>query len=293
VVPSAERYRKHRVDVEGLEMAYVDEGAGEPVFLLHGNPSSSYQWRNVIPYLTDLGRCIAPDLIGMGDSAKLVDSGRHSYRFVEHRRYLDAFLEAIGVRERVTLVLHDWGSALGFDWAYRHASAVRGIAYMEAFVAAITSWSDWPEQAVATFQAIRSPAGEEMVLDHNFFVEEVLPTQVMRGLSEPQMAVYRRPYRIPGESRRPTLTWPREIPVAGEPRDVHDVITRYAGWLAGSTVPKLFIEARPGAMFETHREIARSWPNQTVATVTAGHMVPEDAPDEVGAAVASWLTGLP
>ena len=278
-MPSAQR--TGRPCRRGRARAYVDEGAGEPVFLLHGNPSSSYQWRNVIPYLTDLGRCIAPDLIGMGDSAKvtagvtrtgssrIAGTSMRSWR-PSSARASDSGAARLGLGA---------GLRLGVPPRFR----VRGIAYMEAFVAAITSWSDWPEQAVATFQAIRSPAGEEMVLDHNFFVEEVLPNQVMRGLSESEMAAYRRPYLEPGESRRPTLTWPREIPVAGEPQDVHDVIIRYASWLAESTVPKLFIEALPGGMFETHREIARSWPNQVVATVTAGHMVPEDAPDEVGA----------
>lgn len=293
VIPAEERYPKRRVEIDGLEMAYVEEGVGDPIVLLHGNPSSSYQWRNVIPYLMALGRCIAPDLIGMGDSAKLSESGPGSYRFIEHRRYLDAFLEALGVDERVTLVVHDWGSALGFDWAYRHRSAIRGIAYMEAFVAPINSWSDWPEQAVAMFQAIRSAAGEQMVLEKNFFVEQVLPAEVLRGLSEQEMAVYRRPYLEPGESRRPTLAWPREVPVEGQPRDVHDIIRDYGQWLATAGIPKLFIEAVPGAMFAAHRDIARSWPNQTHITVAAGHIVPEDAPDEIGTAVASWLQKLP
>jgi haloalkane dehalogenase len=243
MISAEERYRKRYVEVRGLEMAYVEAGGGDPIVLLHGNPSSSYEWRNVIPYLTGLGRCIAPDLIGMGDSAKLPNSGPGSYRLVEHRAYLNALLEALGVRDRVTLVLHDWGSALGFDWAYRHQFSVRGIAYMEAFVAPIDSWIDWPEDAVALFQALRSPAGETMVLEDNFFIEKVLPGGTLRGLSEAEMAVYRRPYLEPGEPRRPTLTWPRQIPVAGEPRDVHDIICHYGEWLAGSDVPKLFVEA--------------------------------------------------
>jgi haloalkane dehalogenase len=293
VIPSAERYPKQRVEVLGLEMAYVDEGQGDPVVLLHGNPSSSYEWRNVIPYLTDLGRCIAPDLIGMGDSDKLPHSGPGAYRFVEHRAYLQAFLEAVGVRDRVTFVLHDWGSALGFDWAYRHPGAVRGIAYMEAFVAPVGSWDDWPEAAVALFQRIRSEAGEEMVLDRNFFVEEVLPTEVLRGLTHEEMAVYRRPYLEPGESRRPTLTFPREVPVAGEPADVHEAITSYARWLATADVPKLFIEAVPGVMFDEHRALAGSWPHQQHLTVPGSHVVPEDSPDEIGRAVADWLRDLP
>ncbi|MEU0688373.1 haloalkane dehalogenase [Streptomyces uncialis] len=289
---SEDRYQKRSIQVGGLGMAYIDEGEGDPIVFLHGNPTSSYIWRNVIPHVVDKGRCIAPDLIGMGDSDKLPGSGPNSYRFVEHRRYLDELLQALGVRERVTLVVQDWGSALGFDWAYRHPAAVRGIAYMEAFVATIPSWDDMPDQGAAFLQAIRSTAGEEMVLDRNLFVEDVLPHQVLRGLSEEEMAVYRRPYTEPGESRRPTLTWPRQVPVAGEPEDVHDTITRYAAWLATSSIPKLFIESVPGVMFEAHRAVARSWPNQTHLTITGSHMIQEDAPDEIGTALASWLRDL-
>jgi len=197
------------------------------------------------------------------------------------------------VRDRVTLVLHDWGSALGFDWAYRHQSSVQAIAHMEAFVATIDTWDDWPPEAVAFFRAIRSAAGEELVLEQNLFIEQVLPSEVLRGLTEEEMGVYRRPYLEPGESRRPTLTWPRQVPVAGEPSDVHDIVRTYGAWLASSDVPKLFVEAVPGVMFESHRAFARSWPRQAHVTVAAGHVVPEDAPGEVGSAIASWLRGLP
>ena len=293
MISAEERYQKRHVLVEGLQMAYVEEGAGAPIVFLHGNPSSSYEWRNVIPSLVGLGRCVAPDLIGMGSSDKLPNSGPDSYRYAEHRRYLDSFLEALAIRERVTLVLHDWGSALGFDWAYRHPDAVRGIAYMESFVAPTSSWNEWPEQAIAIFQAMRSGIGEQLILHDNFAIEQVLPSGVMRRLSDAEMTVYRRPYLEPGESRRPTLTWPREVPVAGEPRDVYDIITRYADWLATSNVPKLFIEAVPGAMFPAHRNIARSWPAQTHVTITGGHFVMEDEPDAVGMAIATWLRDLP
>ena len=293
MIPAEERYPKRFAEVHGLRMAYVDEGAGDPIVLLHGNPSSSYQWRNVIPYLTDLGRCIAPDLIGMGDSAKLPDRGPGSYLLAEHRAYLDALLEQLEVRDRVTLVLHDWGSALGFDWAYRHPDAMRGIAYMEAFVATIPSWDDWPPEAIAFFRAIRSERGEAMVLDDNLFVEQVLPSEVLRGLTEAELAVYRRPYLRPGEDRRPTLSWPRQVPVAGEPPEVAEVVERYAAWLAESPVPKLFVEAVPGVMFESHRAVARGWPAQRHVTLPAGHFVPEDVPDELGAAIAAWLRTLP
>lgn len=290
---SDERYQKRRIKVGGLDMAYVDEGTGDPIVFLHGNPTSSYIWRNVIPHLVGQGRCIAPDLIGMGDSDKLPDSGPGAYRFADHRRYLDGFLDALDLRERVTLVVQDWGSALGFDWARRHASAVRGIAYMEAFVATIPSWESMPEEGAGFLRMIRSEEGEKLVLDQNFFVEQVLPHQVLRGLSEEEMAVYRRPYAEPGESRRPTLAWPREVPVAGEPGDVHDAITGYAAWLAESPVPKLFIESVPGVMFEEHRAVARAFPNQTHLRLEGSHMIQEDAPDEVGSAVAAWLRTLP
>ena len=285
-------YSKRRIRVRGLDMAYIEAGVGDPIVFLHGNPSSSYEWRNVIPYLARLGRCVAPDLIGMGDSAKLPGSGPGSYRFVEHRAYLDAFLDAMEVCDRVTLVLRDWGTALGFDWAHRYPDAVLGIAYMEAFVAPVGSWSEWPEPAIAPFQALRSGAGEHMVLDQNVVIEELLPHEVLRALSETEMAEYRRPYLQPGESRRPTLTWPREVPVGGEPADVAQVILDYADWLANSPVPKLFIEAFPGAMFPSHRDIARSWPIQKHVTVTGGHLVPEDAPQDIAAALASWMARL-
>lgn len=293
MISAKERYSKHKVTVHGREMAYIDEGVGDPIIFLHGNPSSSYEWRNVIPHLVDMGRCIAPDLIGMGDSDKLPNSGPSSYRFIEHRKYLDTFLEALDVQNRVTLVIHDWGSALGFDWAYRHPQAIRAIAYMEAFVIPITSWNDWPdEHAVELFKKIRSDAGEELVLNQNFFIENILPGCVLRKLSDAEMAVYRRPYKNPGESRRPTLTWPREIPIAGEPQDVHDIIQTYSTWLATSDIPKLFIEATPGAMFESHRDFARRWPNQTHVKIRGGHFVQEDSPDETGAAIVAWLQNL-
>ncbi len=293
MISAKERYSKHKVTVHGLQMAYIDEGVGDPIIFLHGNPSSSYEWRNVIPHLITMGRCIAPDLIGMGDSDKLPDSGPSSYRLIEHRKYLDAFLKALNVRDRVTLVIHDWGSVLGFDWAYRHPHAIRAIAYMEAFVMPINSWSEWPdEQTIALFQKIRSDAGEELVLEKNFFIENILPALVLRKFSEAEMAVYRRPYKNPGESRRPTLTMPREIPIAGEPHDVHNIIQTYGKWLASSDIPKLFIEAIPGAMFQSHREFARTWPNQTHVKIRGGHFVQEDSPDETGEAIAAWLRNL-
>jgi len=292
MISADERYPKRCAQVLGHEMAYVEVGEGDPIVFLHGNPTSSYLWRNVIPHLADLGRCIAPDLIGMGDSAKLEPSGPDRYRFVEHRRFLDALLEALAVRERVTFVVHDWGSALGFDWANRHRDAVRGIAYMEAIVQPLT-WENWPKAVRDVFQGFRSPAGESMVLENNIFVEGMLPGAIQRKLSKAEMEVYRRPYREPGESRRPTLTWPREIPIEDEPKDVNEIVERYAAWLREGGPPKLFVNAGPGAILRgAQREFCRGWPDQTEVTVAGTHFIQEDSPDEIGQAIASWLGGL-
>ena len=246
MISAAFPYQKKRRRVLGREMAYVEVGHGDPIVLLHGNPTSSYLWRNVLPHLQPLGRCIAPDLIGMGDSDKLPDSGPGSYRFVEHRRYLDALLETLDVRERVTLVIHDWGSALGFDWANHHRTAVKGIAYMEAIVVP-QRWDHWDKFNMRpALQGLRSEKGEEMVLRDNFFIEKILPKAILRPLSTDEMTEYRRPFADPGEGRRPTLTWPRQIPIAGEPVDVHAIATEYADWLGRSNVPKLFLKAEIG-----------------------------------------------
>jgi haloalkane dehalogenase len=293
MISSEERYTKKKLDVLGSQMAYVEVGSGDPIVFLHGNPTSSYLWRNIIPHLESMGRCIAPDLIGQGDSDKLADSGPDRYRFVEHRRHLDALLEALDVTQNVTLVIHDWGSALGFDWANRHRDAVRGIAYMEAIVRPIDSWDDWPEAARQLFQGLRSPAGEDMILDKNIFVENILPGSVLRGLTDAEMAVYRRPFAAAGEGRRPTLTWPREIPIAGEPEDVVAIVRDYAAWLETAELPKLFVNADPGAILTgATREFCRSWPNQTEVTVAGSHFIQEDSPDEIGQAIAKWFGGI-
>jgi len=277
---------KHRIDVLGSEMAYAEVGDGDPIVFLHGNPTSSYLWRNVIPHVADLGRCIAPDLIGMGDSDKVPGL---EYRFADHRHYLDAFLEAVGVRDAVTLVVHDWGSGLGFDWANRHRETVEGIAYMEAIVRPVT-WDDWPEGSRRIFEAMRSPAGEAIVLEKNVFVERILPASIIRRLSGEEMNEYRRPFSVQGEARRPTLTWPREIPIEGDPADVDAIVAEYAGWLATSDVPKLFINAEPGAILVgVQREFCRTWPNQMEVTVEGIHFVQEDSPDEIGAALRQWI----
>jgi haloalkane dehalogenase len=291
MLPAAELPKKH-VRVHGKTMAYVEQGTGDPIVFLHGNPTSSYLWRNVIRHVHGLGRCIAPDLIGMGDSEKLEPSGPDRYRFVEHRRYLDGLMDALDIGDRVVIVGHDWGSALGFDWARRHQDAIRGLAYMEAIVRPL-AWSEWPEQIRKLFQGFRSEAGEQMALEKNVFVERVLPGSILRNLTQEEMAVYRRPYVEAGEGRRPTLTWPREIPLDGEPADVAEIVQAYADWLAGSDLPKLFVNADPGAiLIGGQRDFCRSWPNQEEVTVRGSHFIQEDSPDEIGRAIAAWYERL-
>jgi haloalkane dehalogenase len=283
-IPAVDPHPRRHGRVLDTEMAYVDVGPGDPVVFLHGNPTSSYLWRNVIPHVQPSSRCLAPDLIGMGDSGK-APSG--SYRFVDHARYLDAWFESLAL-SRVTLVVHDC-----FHWARRHPERVRGLVYMEALVRPV-GWDEWPEAARKVFQAMRSPAGEEMVLVKNVFVERILPLSVLRGLTEAEMAVYRRPYLEPGESRRPTLTWPRQIPIDGEPADVVAIVDDYARWLATSDVPKLFVNADPGIILTgRQREFCRTWPNQEEITVRGTHFIQEDSPREIGEAVARFVARLP
>jgi haloalkane dehalogenase len=291
MISAAFPYQKQWRRVLGREMAYVDVGHGDPVVLLHGNPTSSYLWRNVLPHVQPLGRCIAPDLIDMGGSDKLPDSGPGSYRFVEHRRYLDALLEALDVRERVTFVIHDWGSAFGFDWANRHREAVKGIAFMEAIVRP-QGWDHWDKINMRpALPALRSDAGEEMVLRDNFFIEKILPAAILRTLSTEEMAQYRRPFAEPGEGRRPTLAWPRQIPIDGEPPDVVKIVAASADRLSTSRVPKLFFRAEPGAILANDEDLAfiRRLPALTELTVAGRHYVQEDSPDEIGQAIARWI----
>ena len=288
-ISALDNHRRRRVRVLDTELAFVDTGAGDPVVFLHGNPTSSYLWRNVIPHVAGGARCLAPDLVGMGDSGKAPGG---SYRFVDHARYLDAWFDALGLDRNVTLVLHDWGSALGFHWARRHPERVRGLAYMEALVRPMT-WQEWPEPARKIFQAMRSPAGEEVVLAKNVFVERLLPASVLRGLTPEEMERYRAPYREPGESRRPTLTWPRQIPLDGEPADVAEIARAYADWLVRSPVPKLFVNGDPGFLATgAVRDFCRTLPNQQEVTVKGTHFLQEDSPDEIGRAVAAFVRRL-
>ncbi len=286
-------YQKKFQDVDGRRIAYVEAGEGDPIVFLHGNPTSSYLWRNVIPELESSGRCIAPDLIGQGDSEKLPASdgpGRYSFEVAYH--YLDGLLEALGVTENVTLVIHDWGSALGFHWARNHPDAVKGIAYMEAIVMPV-EWEDWPEAARGIFQGFRSAKGEDMVGMRNMFIEAVLPSAIQRKLGEQEMAQYRAPFANP-DDRQPTLNWPRQIPIAGEPEHMVELVVQYGRWLETTKdLPKLFINADPGSILVgRQREYCRSWPNQTEVTVRGNHFLQEDSPVEIGRAVAGWLAGL-
>jgi len=282
--------KKKSVDVLGSQMAYHERGEGAPVLLLHGNPTSSYLWRNVMPEVARLGRCVAPDLIGMGDSEKLEQAGPDTYRFATHREFLWGFIDAvIGRGSLIVLIVHDWGSALGFDWANRHRDRVAGIAYMEAVVMPKT-WADWPENARRVFQGFRSDAGEDMILQKNMFVERVLPGSVLRKLTDEEMTEYRRPFANPGEDRRPTLTWPRQIPIAGEPADVVQIAQDYSQWMAANDIPKLFINADPGAiLIGAPREFCRSWKNQAEITVPGSHFIQEDSGPAIGQAVAAWM----
>ncbi|MFQ5635146.1 MAG: haloalkane dehalogenase [Gammaproteobacteria bacterium] len=280
------------VDVLDRRMAFVEQGTGRAIVFLHGNPTSSYLWRNVIPHLANRGRCIAPDLIGMGDSAKLDGGDAHRYDFETHRRFVDGLLEVLDIGDDVVLVVHDWGSALGFDWACRHPERIAGIVYMEALVRPL-SWNEWPEPSRPVFQALRSPAGEEMILEKNIFIERILTASVQRSLSEAEMAAYRAPFASPGEDRRPMLSWPRAIPFDGQPADVAGIVENYAQWMAGNQIPKLFINAEPGAILVgPQRDFCRTWHNQTEVTVSGIHFIQEDSPDEIGAATANFVRGL-
>lgn len=285
-------YEKKFVSVSGKKIAYVEEGTGDPIVLLHGNPTSSFLWRNVVPELVDSGRVIVPDLIGHGDSEKLPASegpGRYTLEVAYH--YVEGLLAAIGADQNVTLVIHDWGSGIGFLWAMRHAEALKGVAYMEGIVKPI-SWTDWPEGAVGIFKGFRSDKGEDMILNRNMFIEAVLPTSVIRELSATEMDAYRAPHVEP-DDRQPLLNWPRQIPIEGEPQDVVALVNEYGAFMAGSDIPKLFINADPGSiLIGAQREFCRSWPNQQEVTVKGLHFIQEDSPVEIGQAVANWLKTL-
>jgi haloalkane dehalogenase len=283
-----DRYERKRINVLDTEMSYIDIGKGNPIVFLHGNPTSSYLWRNIIPRVEDLGRCLAPDLIGMGRSGQ---SPNGSYRFEDHIRYLDAWFSKLQLNN-VTLVVHDWGSALGFHWANRNRDRVKGIVYMESFVRPV-SWKEWPLLARPIFKLLRSPLGKKFILKQNGFVQLILPSGVIRELSKEEMESYREPFPNQGEGRRPILTWAREVPLDGTPEDVYKIIDSYAKWLSTCDLPKLFINAEPGLILTgQQREFCRNWPNQKEVPVKGLHFVQEDSPQEIGDGVAEFIKGL-
>jgi len=281
---------KKFIEIKGRRMAYIDEGEGDPIVFQHGNPTSSYLWRNIMPYCQGMGRLIACDLIGMGDSEKLPDSGPTRYSYAEQRSFLFALWEELKLDKNVILVLHDWGSVLGFDWANQHRSHVQGIVYMEA-LAIPFKWDEFAEPHVRDlFRALRSPQGEELILKNNVFIEKVLPGGIFRELSVAEKAEYQRPYLKEGEDRRPTLSFPRQMPLDGEPKDVAQVVTEYGNWLKQSPVPKLWIQANPGAVAnDSLRKFCSTWPNQTEITVKGKHFLQEDSPAEIGQAIAQFV----
>ena len=285
---SDQEIEKKTVKVLGKNMAYVEKGEGNPIIFQHGNPTSSYLWRNIIPHLENQGKCIAIDLIGMGDSDKLEDEGDNTYSYHVHKKYFDACLKELGIKDDITFVIHDWGSALGFNWAYDNKNSVRGICYMEAIVKTI-SWDDWPEDGKSIFQGFRSEAGEDLVLKKNLFIEGVLPGAIIRNLSNKEMDVYRKPF-LKEIERRPTLDWPRQIPIDNKPEEVCNIVEDYSLWMSINEIPKLFINANPGSILKgKQREFCRKWKNQEEVTVKGSHFIQEDSPKDIGQAISSWF----
>ena len=285
---SEDPHPRRMIKVLDSEMSFVDTGSGDPIVFLHGNPTSSYLWRNIIPHVSPLGRCLAPDLIGMGKSGKS-PAGR--YRFIDHFQYIEAWFDALGLGSSIILVLHHWGSALGFHWAFHHPRQVRAIAHMESIFHS-RRWADFPDGRERIFRALRSEEGERMIFEENLFVEKVLPASVLRTLSPAEMDAYRAPFKEP-QTRLPTLVWPRELPIEGQPPDVTDIVDRYAAWLKESPVPKLFINGEPGSIVcERARSFCRTWRNQAEVTVKGIHFLQEDSPAEIGVALSSFIKSL-
>jgi haloalkane dehalogenase len=287
-ISATDPHPRQRARTLDTELSYVDVGSGDPIVFLHGNPTSAYLWRNVIPYAKKLGRCLAPDLVGMGQSGK---SRAKAYRFLDHVRYLDAWFDALHLNRNIVLVLHDWGSALGFYRACRRPDQIQAIIYMEAMVQP-RNWEDFPNGRDAMFRALRSEQGEHLILDQNFFVESVLPKSIIRKLSDEEMTAYRAPY-LNREARLPTLVWPRELPIEGTPAEVAKIFELYGAWLAKSDVPKLFINSEPGAQLVGRlRDFCRGWRNQREITVPGIHFIQEDSPDQVGVAIQEFIGTL-
>jgi haloalkane dehalogenase len=283
-------YASNYVDVHGSKIHYVEEGSGDPILFLHGNPTSSYLWRNIMPHVKSHGRCIAMDLIGMGQS----DKPDLEYRFVDHVKYVEGFIEKLGLKN-ITLVIHDWGSALGFHYAMRNEANVKAIAFMEAILMPIPSWEVFPPDMKETFQAFRTPdVGWDMIVNNHVFVEQVLPSAIVRKMTDAEMDHYRSPYIDPS-TRKPLWRWPNEIPVAGKPADVVAAVEAYNAKLQQSDLPKILFSCTPGALITA--EVV-SWceahlKNLTVVDVGPGiHFVQEDNPHLIGSELAKWYAGL-
>ena len=286
-------FDKSSVNIDGQKLAYIDVGEGTPIVMLHGNPTSSFLWRNIIPHLNDLGRVIVPDLIGHGDSDKLpVSMGPDRYTFENTFEYIDKILNKLEINQDITLILHDWGSALGFYWAMKNPEKIKAICYMEAIVSPI-NWSDWPEQARGIFKGFRSAKGEDLILKRNMFIEAVLPSSIIRKLTKDEMDEYRKPF-LNENDRQVTLNWPRQIPIEGEPSHMFRLVSSYADWISNDgDIPKLFINADPGSiLIGNQREFCRGWKNQTEVTVNGLHFIQEDSPHEIGEAISSWMRNI-
>ncbi|RYG54201.1 MAG: haloalkane dehalogenase [Chitinophagaceae bacterium] len=275
--------------INGLKMAYFDEGKGDAIIFLHGNPASGYIWRNIVPYVRELGRCIVPDLMGMGDSDKFCNAS--DYTFINNQKYLNELLKYLGIDKNIIFVVHDWGAVLAFHWARNHPDAVKGIVYMEALTRPRT-WDEVPGAARETFQKLRTVEGEQMILTENSFIEFNLPRTILRTLSQAEMTEYRRPFCKPGEDRRAILNWARQLPLGGEPAEIIEIVTDNSKWLCESNVPKLFIEATPGTLADAEKNACMLWPNQSHLIVKGHHNLQEDSADEIGAGIAQWLLSI-
>ena len=283
---------KKYIEILGKKMAYIDHGEGDSIVFLHGNPASSFLWRNITPHLEGMGRIIVPDLIGMGDSEKLDGIDNADYKYHGQYKYLSTLLDSLDLGNKINLVIHDWGSAMGFQYARENSDRIKSISFMEAIVMPLT-WEQWPENARNIFQLMRSEAGEEIVLEKNIFVERILLNDSANGFSEEEKVEYIRPFKNPGEDRRPTLTWPRQIPIEGEPSEVVEEVSKNAKFHQDSAIPKLFINAEPGSiLIGDQREFVRTWPNTKEITVKGYHFIQEHSPNEIGEAIKDFLSSL-
>ena len=285
--------QKKYIEIAGKKMAVIDEGSGEPIVFLHGNPTSSYLWRNIAPNFKETNRIIVPDLMGMGDSEKLDGIDNPSYNLMGHYDFLDQLLEKLEIGNNIHFVIHDWGCALGMIYARLNSEKIKSITFMEGIAIPLT-WEKWPEIARKIFSLFRSDAGEELVLEKNFFVERLLLTDPISPMSEEDKKEYLRPYIDAGESRRPTLTWPRNIPLDGkEPIETLEAVKANSEFHSSSSIPKLFINADPGLLLVgEQREEIRSWKNLEEVTVKGNHFIQEDSPEEITNHLKSFINKL-